>query len=65
MEASQSTQVKYQPCRCALMQREVWAILTKAPDGAWKIVNCLDKDLDCFGKECAFTMDGGCWPFAS
>ena len=45
------------------MQRNVWAMLTRAPDGSWKIVNCLDKDLDCFGKECVFTMDGGHWPF--
>ena len=63
METTSPPNVKYQPCRCLILEREVWAILTKSPDGAWQIVNCLDKDVDCFGKECAFTMDGGHWPF--
>lgn len=32
------------------------------PEG-WAVRECLDKDTECFGKECPFTMDGGEWPF--
>jgi hypothetical protein len=55
--------VKYLPRFCLLLNREVWAILTKQPDGNWKVVNCLDKDKTCFEQNCAFTTDGGEWPF--
>ena len=54
---------KYLPCRCQFVQREVWAIVTQQADGAWRIVNCLDKDHDCTGYPCAFTTDIGDWPF--
>lgn len=54
---------RYEPKRCALLEREVWAILTKQPDGAWRVVNCLDKEEACFKRDCAFTTDHGEWPY--
>ena len=65
--ASESTQVdvRYEPKYCAFLKQHVWAIRTKQADGAWRIVNCLDKDEPCFGLECAFTTDHGEWPYAS
>ena len=56
--------MRYAPCRCALTNEDVWAMVAKQADGRWKIVNCLDKDQRCFQQHCAFTMDGGEWPFA-
>jgi hypothetical protein len=53
---------KYLPRRCRLLNKEVWAILTKQKR-TWKIVNCLDKDRVCSKQPCAFTKDGGLWPF--
>jgi hypothetical protein len=55
--------VKYLARYCPFLSREVWAILTKQAEGTWRIVNCLDKDRVCFGHNCAFTTDGGEWPF--
>lgn len=55
--------VKYAPRHCPFLNKEVWAILTKQADGAWRIVNCLDKHQPCFECPCAFTVDGGDWPF--
>ncbi len=55
--------VKYLPRHCPFLNREVWAIVTRQADGTWKIVNCLDKDRPCFQYSCAFTTDGGTWPF--
>ena len=55
--------VRYQPTRCTLLCRDVWAILTRQADGSWRIVNCLDKDEGCFGLDCAFTTSGGQWPY--
>ncbi len=55
--------VKYLPQRCRFLRKEVWAILTSQVDGSWKIVNCLDKHQSCFEHSCAFTTDGGEWPF--
>ena len=55
-------EVKYLPRHCPFFKKEVWAILTKQADGSWRIVNCLDKDKDCFQQNCAFTTDGGEWP---
>ena len=60
---SERPEVKYPPRHCPFLNKEVWAILTKQADGSWKIVNCLDKDKDCFQQNCAFTTDGGEWPF--
>ncbi|GEM_PF-2939735 len=57
--------VKYVPCQCCLLNQEVWAIASKQRDGTWKVVNCLDKDEPCFHRPCAFTTDGGQWPFAA
>ncbi|HAM39821.1 MAG TPA: hypothetical protein DDX89_00505 [Candidatus Omnitrophica bacterium] len=57
-------EMKYLPRQCPFVKKEVWAILTKQADGSWRIVNCLDKDKACFEQECAFTTDGGTWPFA-
>lgn len=53
----------YLPRSCALRNQEAWAILIEQTDGEWKIVNCLDKDTECFSHECVFTTDGGGWPF--
>ena len=55
--------VKYLPCQCPFLHREVWAIMSRQPDGSWRIVNCLDKDKGCFEENCAFSTDGGEWPF--
>ena len=55
--------MKYLPKLCPFFKKEVWAILTKQADGSWKIVNCLDKHEPCFKHDCAFTVDGGEWPF--
>jgi hypothetical protein len=55
--------VKYLPRQCPFLSKEVWAILTKQAAGPWKIVNCLDKHECCFEYNCAFTVDGGAWPF--
>jgi hypothetical protein len=55
--------LKYLPCQCAFLKREVWAVVLKQADGREKIVNCLDKDHACFQQPCAFTTDGGEWPF--
>lgn len=63
MEQLTRPSIKYQPCHCVLLQREVWAILTRQADGRWQIVNCLDKEKECFTLGCAFTADGGEWPF--
>jgi len=55
--------VKYLPQHCPFLKKEVWAILTQQTDRILKIVNCLDKDSSCFQQPCAFTSDGGEWPF--
>ncbi len=55
--------VKYLPRHCPFLNKEVWAILTKQIGGTWRIVNCLDKQQPCFEHDCAFTVDGGNWPF--
>jgi len=54
---------RYEPKRCALLDKHVWAIQACQADGTWKIVNCLDKDESCFTLECAFTSDHGAWPY--
>jgi len=59
----QRPDVKYLAQSCPFLKKEVWAILTRQSDGSWKIVNCLDKDKGCFEHACAFTTDGGEWPF--
>ncbi|MBI2094364.1 MAG: hypothetical protein HYT88_06565 [Candidatus Omnitrophica bacterium] len=59
----QRPQTKYLPCYCPFLKREVWAITTRHMDGTWKIVNCLDKEAVCYQQDCAFTTDGGRWPF--
>jgi len=55
--------VKYLSCRCRLLKKTIWAILTRQSSHRWKIVNCLDKDKVCSKRACAFTTDGGVWPF--
>lgn len=55
--------MKYFARHCPFFKKEVWAIVTKQADGGWKIVNCLDKHDPCFTHNCAFTRDGGEWPF--
>lgn len=54
---------RYQPRHCLLRGCEAWAITTQQPDGTWRTVNCLDKEEACFALGCAFTSDGGAWPF--
>ena len=63
MDTAPAVKFRYEPRRCALLGKDVWAILTKQPDGSWRIVNCLDKDEPCFKLACAFTSDGGAWPY--
>lgn len=63
MRTESRVEVKYLPRRCPFLNKDVWAILTKDAAGQWRIVNCLDKDEECFGEPCAFTTDGGEWPF--
>ena len=63
MANGSTVELRYQPTYCAFLRKRVWAILTKQPDGSWRIVNCLDKDEDCFRLDCAFTTDHGEWPF--
>ena len=55
--------VSYRPCHCRILNRGVWAILTKQGDQHWAIVNCLDKDEACFTLDCIFTSDRGRWPY--
>ncbi len=63
MSTEHAVEFRYHPMHCTLRDQDVWAILTKQPNGAWRIVNCLDKDERCFGIECAFTTSGGKWPY--
>ena len=63
MEKQPQLEVRYEPRHCAFFRKHVWAIVTKQADGAWNIVNCLDKDEPCFGMECVFTTSGGTWPY--
>ena len=60
---SDRPEIKYRPCQCAFLRKEVWAILTRQSQGTWHIVNCLDKDAACYAQACVFTTDGGEWPF--
>lgn len=63
MGESERIEFRYQPKHCALLRKVVWAIMTRQPDGSWRIVNCLDKDEGCFNLDCAFTTDHGEWPY--
>ncbi len=63
MTQPEQEDMKYLPRQCRFLDREVWAILTKQPEGTWRVVNCLDKDTVCFQHECVLTTDGGEWPF--
>lgn len=63
MKSESKTAVRYEPRRCTILQRTVWAIMTQHPNGEWRIVNCLDKDEGCFSLECVFTTDHGQWPY--
>jgi len=63
METEARVEFRYQPKYCAFLRTKVWAIVTKRADGSWKIVNCLDKEDACFHLGCAFTSDGGEWPY--
>lgn len=58
--------------RCKVFNRPVEVCLLRCefqgptqpglPEG-WKVKECLEKDTDCYGRDCPFTMDGGNWPF--
>ena len=50
-------------CECPFFQRKVSPSVVAQADGERRIVNCLDKDQACFEHACAFTTDGGDWPF--
>ena len=56
--------VRYEPVQCEVLGKMVWAIVMRAPDQGWRIVNCLDKEEGCFAVSCAFSTCGGEWPFA-
>jgi hypothetical protein len=57
-------EAKYHPRRCRFFNVDVWAILTRGASGRWCVANCLDKHAGCMSLNCAFTADGGEWPFA-
>jgi hypothetical protein len=63
MDAPPRVECRYHPVHCRLLNQPVWAIMTKQPDGSWRIVNCLDKAEGCFRLPCAFTTDAGEWPY--
>ena len=63
MAPDSAMEFRYEPKYCMFLQKVVWAILTRQPDGTWRVVNCLDKDEGCFSLECAFTSDHGEWPY--
>jgi hypothetical protein len=57
---------------CKVLGKDVMTILQPAGRGreqwpgvpaGWTVKECLDKDVECFGKGCPFTMDGGESPF--
>lgn len=55
--------VKYEPRECRLRHLRVWAVLTKAAESDWAIVNCLDKEPACESSHCALIARDGVWPF--
>ena len=63
MAADGHEEFRYEPKQCRFLRQVVWAIVTQQPEGSRRIVNCLDKDEACFGLNCAFTTDGGEWPY--
>lgn len=63
MESHSQSELRYQPVRCSFFDKTVQGILVRQTDGGWRIVNCADKTRACFDVECAFTLDGGRWPF--
>ncbi len=63
MEDKGDVRFRYKPVRCTLLKKQVWAIMTQQSDGQWRVVNCLDKERECFSLECAFTTDHGEWPY--
>ncbi len=65
MSDASNPEVRYHPVHCALLDKQVWAIRMRQPDGTWRIVNCLDKDEGCFRVECVFTTSCGVWPYPS
>ena len=65
MSEPQRVDIQYYPSECTIIRKPVWAVVTRQPDGAWRIVNCLDKDEPCFQCECVFTTDQGEWPYAT
>lgn len=65
MAVSQRPELRYESRLCRVMNRTVWAIRAKQPDGQWRVVNCLDKLEICYGAPCAFTNPDGDWPFPS
>ena len=65
MKAKAKVEFRYEPKYCTLLGKHVWAIRTQQSDGAWRVVNCLDKDETCFTLDCIFTSDGGEWPYKS
>jgi len=56
-------EVSYTPRRCTVFDRDVWAILIREGEPPARVVNCLDTDHPCYAQSCAFTTDGGAWPF--
>ena len=63
MSSEPKAELRYKPVPCKFLEKEVQGILVQQPDNSWRLSNCNDKDRDCFKLSCAFTTDGGEWPF--
>ena len=57
---------------CRVLGKQVETVLVRSPSTqppipgvpvGWTVRDCLDKDVECFGKGCPFTTDGGEVPF--
>ncbi|MBI4598559.1 MAG: hypothetical protein HY737_09200 [Candidatus Omnitrophica bacterium] len=65
MARAKTVECQYAPKMCALLGKEVWAIMTRPPGGTWRIVNCLEKEEACGVLPCAFTTADGGWPYTN
>jgi len=54
--------IKVVPCRCRLADHDVWAVLSRQEGGAWRMVECRDRDGACAAQPCMLTTEGGQWP---
>jgi len=63
MVEDSKVRLRYKAAHCSFLKKQVQAIGVPYPDGMHRIVNCQDKDTECFEHDCIFTRDGGEWPF--